>query len=347
MTRHPNARIHWSHRIFACISSLLVLAWAPVQAANIERAKIADSEVVRVRINDPRRYWNETGFREMTPPIRLSTQAHTSARTLIYLKIGDGGDLRTDTGPAGSRTIQYPPGSESDRVSMVMYRRNGVPGYTIDDVRGTRWDQNGRQYFHVYRASGPEPHAPLIGYEWPRDNASAASEATNRLTQILRTTALPNGYLSDAYYIYRFRQLNRCQGCHWPNKPTAHLASDRRPPWATDASGLYTPLAVLHDYAPLSAQSAFHDPNSADPYIKAHCGSPTGPSNAERLGSPGGYYYRCPDMTYPIGVRDMRRAVRDGDRYSESVCDARRYLFRRMDVSGRRHFSAAVRSCRR
>ena len=336
----------WPHRIFACISSLLVLVGAPVQAAHIERSTIAGSEVVRVRITDPRRYWNASGFREMTPSIRLSTQAHTSARTLIYLKIGDGGDLLTHSGPAGSRTIQYPPGSESDRVSMVMYRKNGLLGYTVDDVRGTRWDHNGREYFHVYRASGPEPHAPLIGYEWPRDNARAASEATERLTQILRTTALPNGYLSGDYYIYRFRQLNRCQGCHWPNKPSARRVSDRRPPWATDASGLYTPLAVLHDYAPLSAESAFHDPNSADPYIKAHCGSPTGPTNAERLGSPGGYYYRCPDMTYPIGVRDLRRAVRNGDRYSESVCDARRYLFGRLDLNGRRHFAAAMRSCR-
>jgi hypothetical protein len=52
-------------------------------------------------------------------------------------------------------------------------------------------------------------------------------------------------------------------------------------------------------------------------------------------------------MTYPIGVRDMRRAVRDGDRYSESVCDARRYLFERLDLNGRRHFAAAMRSCRR
>lgn len=345
MTERPNSRMHWPHRIFACISSLLVLAGAPVQAANIERSTIAGSEVVSVRITDPRRYWNAAGFHEMTPPIRLSTQAHTSARTLIYLKIGSG-DVLTHAGPAGSRTIQYPPGSESDRVSMVMYRKNGMLGYTIDDVRGTRWDHNGREYFHVYRASGPQPHAPLIGYEWPRDNARAASEATERLTQILRTTALPNGYSSGDYYIYRFRQLNRCQGCHWPNKPSASRVSDRRPPWATDASGLYTPLAVLHDYAPLSADSAFHDPNSADPYIEAHCGSPGGPTNAERLGTPGGYYYRCPGMTYPIGVRDMRRAVRDGDRYSESVCHARRYLFEHLDLDGRRHFAAVMRSCR-
>jgi len=168
--------MHWSHRIIACISSLLALAWAPVQAANIERSTIAGSEVVRVRVADPRRYWQKSGFREMTPPIRLSTQAHTSARTLIYLKIGDG-DVLTYSGPAGSRTIQYPPGSESDRVSMVMYRKNGMLGYTIDDVRGTRWDHNGREYFHVYRASGPEPHAPLIGYEWPRDNALSPAQS--------------------------------------------------------------------------------------------------------------------------------------------------------------------------
>ncbi len=328
------------------MSSVLALAGAPVHA-DIERSTIAGSEVMRVRIADPRRYWHATGFREMTPPIRVSLVAHSNAQTVIYLKIGDGGNVLTHPGPDGSLTIQYPPGSESDRVSMALYRENGTLGYTINDVRGIRWDHNGREYFHVYRASGPEPHAPLIGYEWPRDNARAAADAAEQLTQILRTTPLPNGYWSSNYDIRRFRQLNRCQNCHWPNKRGARLLSDRRPSWATDASGLYTPLSVLHDYAPLSTESAFHDPNSTDPYIQAHCGSHTGPTNAERFGSPGGYYYRCPDMAYPIGVRDLPRALHEGDRYSERVCDARSYLYRRLDANGKRHFAAAMRSCRR
>jgi hypothetical protein len=324
-----------------------MLAGAPVQAAHIERTTIAGSEVMLVRIADQRSYWRASGFRKMTPPIRVSLLAHSNSKTVIYLKIGDRGEVLTHPGPDGSLTIQYPPSSESDRVSMAMYRENGSVGYTINDVRGIRWDHNGREYFHVYRASGPEPHAPLIGYEWPRDNTNAAAEASDRLTQILRTTPLPNGYWSSDYDIYRFRQLNRCQGCHWPDKRGARRLSDRRPPWATDASGLYTPLAVLRDYAPLSAESAFHDPNTADPYIQVRCGSHTGPTNAERLGSPGGYYYRCPDMTYPIGVRDLPRAIRQGDLYSQSVCDARRYLYQHLDPNGKRHFSAAIQSCLR
>ena len=228
---------------------------------------------------------------------------------------------------------------------MALYRRNGSTGYTIDDVRGIRWDRNGREYFHVYKASGAGPHAPLIGYEWPRDNVNAAAEATERLTQILRTTPMPSGFWPSNYDIWRFRQLNRCESCHWPDKRVASMLYDRGPPWATDASGLYTPLAVLHHYAPLSAQSAFHDPNSTDPYIQAHCGSHTGPTNAERRGSPGGYYYRCPDMAYPIGVRDFPRALRQRDRYSQSVCNARRYLYRHLDADGKRYFAPAMRVC--
>ena len=60
---------------------------------------------------------------------------------------------------------------------MVRYRRSGQSdgsNFTVDDVRGTRCDANAREYFHVYRANDPQPNAPLEGYEWPRDNPTAA-----------------------------------------------------------------------------------------------------------------------------------------------------------------------------
>ncbi len=272
-------------------------------------------------------------------PIRVSLVAHSRVKTVIYLKISDSGNVQTRQGPGGTRTLQYPPGSESDRVSMVMYRCNGSTGYTIDDVRGIRWDRNGREYFTFTKPVVPGRMRHSLATNG-HGTVRAAADATERLTQILRTTPAPSGFWASNYDIWRFRQLNRCESCHWPEKRGARMLYDRGPPWATDASGLlYTPLAVMHHYAPLSAQSAFHDPNSNDPYIQAHCGSHTGPTNAERQGSPGGYYYRCPDGAYPIGVRDLSRALRQRDRYSQSVCNARRYLYRLLDADGKRYFA--------
>ncbi len=70
-TRYKNPRMRGSHRIIAYISCMLALTSTSIHTANIERETIAGSEVVRVRIPDPRHYWDAAGFREMTPPMRL------------------------------------------------------------------------------------------------------------------------------------------------------------------------------------------------------------------------------------------------------------------------------------
>jgi len=324
---------------FFCLLLLGALA-TTTHAALIERTPISGSEVVHVRIEQPQRYWRETGFKLMSPVVRVSVAAHTGARTLIYLRLGTGANIVTTTNTDAMPSIKYPGGSESDRVSMVRYQRGG-DSYTIDDVRGTRWDANGREYFHVYRASGPQPHAPLEGYEWPRDNPLSARAASDLLSKVVQNNLLPNGYRSSRSDVRRFTRLNRCESCHWADKAPASTMSDRGPPWATDGSGLYTPLGVLLDQAPLSAESSFHDPNTNDPYLVPRCGT----AEAELQGSPGGYYFSCNGSDYPIGVRDVSAGIRANDPYSHAICDARRYLYSHLDTLGQRYFKQAMDAC--
>ena len=179
------------------LSAMLLTASAAMAATGgVERTAVPGFSINELRIADPRRYWRQHGFKLMSPAIRVSVAAHTGARTQVFLRIGPEGDVRLRSTDGAALT--YPPGSEADRVSYVRYRSSGGLGYTIDDVRGTRWDEQGREWFHVYRASGPEPHAPLIGYEWLRDDNRAAREATRRLAQIVDSTLLPNA-LVNAY----------------------------------------------------------------------------------------------------------------------------------------------------
>ena len=79
---------------FFCLLLLGALA-TTTHAALIERTPISGSEVVHVRIEQPQRYWRETGFKLMSPVVRVSVAAHTGARTLIYLRLGTGANIVT------------------------------------------------------------------------------------------------------------------------------------------------------------------------------------------------------------------------------------------------------------
>ena len=92
----------------------------------------------RIEIADPRAYWRDQGFVELTPAIRVSVAP--GARTAIYLKIPEGARIGTRLLPAqGRATLILPPGSASDRVSLAA---SADGEWTVDDVRGTRWGGN-------------------------------------------------------------------------------------------------------------------------------------------------------------------------------------------------------------
>lgn len=295
-------------------------------------------EPSRIDIGDPRAYWRDQGFVELTPAIRVSVAP--GARTAILLKIPEGARIATRLLPAQNRaTFLLPPGSASDRVSLAA----GADGeWTVDDVRGTRWGVDGREYFHVYRPAGPDLHAPLVGYEWPRDDPNLAIAATTLLTALVRDTPAPFTALLPSWgEVARFRQLNRCDTCHVADKPMAETDRAVLPSWATDASGLYVPLAVLADRAPLSTSRMFHDPNSGEAFVTATC---AGQPAREHLGRRS-RWFSCPDDAVPIGTLDVPAGLAAGDPHVLRVCASRRYLFDRLDPAGREAFAAAFAAC--
>ena len=297
----------------------------------------ADPPVRRVEIADPARWWADNGFVALSPAIRVSVPP--GAQTVVYLAVG-AGRIATHWLPDQRRySLTLPPGSAADRVSFAT---DGAGHRTIDDVRGTRWDASGGEYFHVYRPVSGASGAPLAGYEWRRGDAAGEASATTLLAELIGRTPAPfGGPPADARDIRHFRALNRCQLCHVPDKPQARTPDDPLPPWATDGSGLYVPPAVLADDAPLSDTDDFDDPNEGDRYVAARCAA----APATLLGRSGDLWYGCADGGLPIGHRDVAAGRAAGDRYTAALCASRRYLWDRLDALGRRAFAAAFAAC--
>lgn len=298
---------------------------------------------LRIDIADPARHWRDSGFVELTPAIRVSVPA--GARTAIYLAIPDGATVRARMLPEqGRATLVLPPGSVSDRVGFTADEDGR---WTVEDVRGTRWGADGREYFHVYRPLTAAADAALAGYEWPRDDPHRAVEATALLTQMVRDLPQPfSGALPSWGSVARFRALNQCERCHVADKAEARADGAPLPPWATDASGLYVPLAVLGDRAPLSTTPFFDDPNAGDPFVAARCavGAAGEQPAQEHLGRRS-RWFSCPDGGVPVGIFDVAAALKAGDAHARLLCASRRYLFERMDADARRLFAASFAAC--
>jgi hypothetical protein len=295
-------------------------------------------QIRRIEIADPAHYWLDNGFVALNPAIRVSVQP--GAETVVYLKIGAGGPIATRYLPGQRRySLTLPPGSVADRVSFAT---DGAGYRTIDDVRGTRWDGAGGEYFHVYRPVSGGIDAPLAGYEWRRGDAAQQRAATSLLSDLIARTPAPFGDRpADAEDVERFRALNRCQLCHVADKPQARFPEEKLPPWATDGSGLYVPPAVLGDEAPLSDSDFFDDPNAGDRFVAPRCAS----APATLQGRSGGHWYGCADGSLPIGRRDVAAGRAAGDPYTARLCASRRYLYGRLDALGRKAFAAKFAAC--
>ena len=251
----------------------------------------ATDEPIKIEISDPSRFWKENGFVAIAPAIRVSVVP--GAETVVYLRMPEGSRLATSFLPDQRRfTIRFPPGSEADRVS---YSVLGDGSRVIDDVRGTRWDADGNQYFHVYRPADDSRNARLVGVEWHATDPRQQELATAQLIALIRSSSdqFPALHASGRV-LERFRTLNNCGDCHLANKAAAQSADEFLPPWQTDASGFYVPLAVLEDTAPLSSTSFFDDPNADDRFVSASC--KTGAVSRHDTGE--SHWFTCQDGSF-------------------------------------------------
>jgi hypothetical protein len=290
----------------------------------------------RIEVPDQRQYWRNGGFVALDPTIRISQPSGSSSNIIVYFKAPEGiGAARVD----GRLSLLLPPGSEADRVTFF---RAGPKGQTVADVRGGRIDEQGRNWFHVFRPTSGAAHASLVGFEWLVDDPQQAREAKKLLMDHVRhTPRAMRKAVPDESYATRFSRLNDCKACHFPDKAPAADPDQWLPLWPTDRAGWYVPLGVLLTRAPLSTTSSFHDPNHDDPFVTKQCKS--GPPNT--LSDDATRWFRCSDGSVPFAERDVARALVEGDAYAVRLCRSRRYFYDRMTPQARALFGEAFAEC--
>jgi len=326
---------------------VLALACAPAAATAANPPKAAETatpapppaDVKPVEIADPEHYWQAGGFIKLTTPVRISVARGTD--TLVYLKLPPTGTITTHYLADQKRmTFVFPAGTASDRVTIA---QGGDGKGFVSDVRGTRWGDDGTEYFRVLRPTSLAANAPLTGFEWPRKDAKAQAGATAELIKMMRAIGGKVKELAaSGRDLERFASLNECQSCHVANKPAGKNPDDPLPPWPTDGSGLYVPPAVLDDAAALSTADYFDDPNVGDKFVVAKCNSGKG---ANVLHEDGAGFYGCADQSMPVGHYDFTGAMKANEAHARDVCASRKYLFDRMDEAGRKAFAPAIAVC--
>lgn len=331
------------------IPSSSVIAWlllwmsTPLVAAPVA----SDSSAIGVeslRIEHPETFWQSNGFAEMVPSIRLPTTHDETDMIRVFLFIPEGKKLSSRYLDAQARpTLVFPPGTRADRVELLRYKDDsGRWDETVMDVRGTELSADGTQRFHVFRATGGEPHAPLKGWSWPAGDAVARQTATNALIEMAGKSGMPVNRPPLTHGGLRaLHRLNNCSSCHIPNhERSTTTATAPLPRRATDQAGFYTPLSVLLDEVPIAATRPL-DLNAGDPYVSVQCGL----RPAHLVKEDDWIWFRCDGDGIPIGSRDVVAGLRANDNYTRKVCEARRYLYEHMDTSAREAFAASFDVC--
>ncbi|NVB37290.1 hypothetical protein G6O69_05570 [Pseudenhygromyxa sp. WMMC2535] len=327
-----------------------VAAWALTRVPD-------DGPVRRLTIAEPWRHWEDEGFVEMVPPVRLPTATPGADDVAIWLRIPEGGVIETRRregdaagGAAGEATgeeageaasawiLAFPPGTIADRVESR--GRGGTRG--VIDVRGTELAEAGEEWMHTLRRDGGAKGG-LFGYEWPRSSTAAHAEATRLLLAELAEIP-PGSSMSEearAGYLSRIQTKNQCVTCHVHGRADNRREGERGVVnRGTDGSGFFTPQTVLLDEIPLERYGTI-DPNLRDPWVTLRC--PEGEAKLES--KKGRLLATCPDNAVPVGRFDLDKALSHGDERAERICAARRYLYAHLDERGREVFSPAISAC--
>ncbi len=297
------------------------------------------SGAFRIHIADPKSYWKQRGFITLAPTVRLAISAEGRPHVTVRLLLPNESQVTAHALPEqGRMTIVFPPGSEADRVSMKRYSG----GLTVADVRGSRIDSQGREWFHVYRPTSPAPGGPLVGYAWLRHDPRQRKQAHESLVEHVRTTPrLFTKRPPSRDVVDFFSRMNACEDCHFANKPAGTNPQDWLPLWPTDEIGWYVPLAVMLPELALSTTPRWHDPNASDALVERHCAR--GPAREQT--HPAGSWFRCDDGSVPYGLRDVALGMAQADTYTRALCRSRAYVFERMDAGAKKAFADVMAPC--
>ncbi len=308
--------------------------------------RTADPPLPALTIENPDRWWTDQGFVRLTPPIHLPTGGAERTRTEVWIKIPPKGVIRTRLLEAkGRHTLEFPAGTISDRVESWRPRGRDTQ-FRVADVRGVRLEPQGRQVFRVFRPSRPTADASLFGYEWPRDSVEKKQRVLAAMTaQMARGRGHAWRVAPDRRksVIKGYRRRSGCARCHaYDRDEITRGKSDIAVNRGTDASGLFVPLYILRDDAPLEFYRP-RDMNAADDCVSVACGDGEPGLLVEK--PDGARRYRCEDGSVPRGRLDWVCARAAGDGHAEAVCASRKYLYDHLDALGRKAFSKAFDTC--
>lgn len=294
-----------------------------------------DSGYAEVSIDDPWGRWAREGYVELVTAAHAPSSHESVDQVEIWCLLPEGSKIAVTDGPNGP-TLNFPPGSKLDRVEFA---GTGERRRVID-VRGTTIDETGRQHFHVFRKQGAGRGTLMFGFEWPRDDPRASAAATEAFVSRLRK--LPPGSKMEGEkldgYLGRLRAKNECAGCH----PLDRAANETQGEHGlvnrgTDASGFFSPLAVMRDTVAVERYGA-HDLNVPDPFVTVRCGASA--ADVADDGKP-----RCGDRVVPTAELDVRAGQEAEDPRVLAVCGSRRFLFDHLDAHGQRVFAADMAAC--
>ena len=295
-----------------------------------------------VRIDAPETYWTEGEFAEMTPPIHFPS-ADGREHTTVWLRLPPGALLTVRWRPDGTASLVYPPGTVADRADLA----DGTDPASVVDVRGTRFEEQGREVFHVLHRAGPELAGDLAGFEWQRGDTEATRLVTGRMVdRMANARGIDREDAIDDPELEQFARFDDCASCHVHDKPERRdhrsvAPGDPLPNRGTDTQGLYAVATVLQDSAPLETSRAL-DMNVDDPFVAVTCenGAP-----GRLVRRPRSRRYVCDDGGVPRGELDLKTAVQAGDPHALAVCRSRAYLFAHMTAEGRLAFANAFAEC--
>ncbi len=290
------------------------------------------------RIAQPQGHFAREGFVRMAPPLQLPGRASRRDWTDVWLRLPEHGQLDVLPDARGRLRLTYPNGTIADRVEFVSFGEPPNPTWSIADVRGTELVQ-GRELFHALRPTANTAHAPLEGFAWFRDDATASSAATEQLaTRVAKLAQVA----PQTEVVRRARANNQCASCHLHDR-------DDNASWrqfglvnrGTDHAGFFVVRTVLAGQAPLETYLP-HERNLNDPLIRFVCPNDGETSLASR-GDDG--LPHCASGRIPVGVLDVAKGLALHDRRTRDLCAARRYLGRHMTTRAREHYARALAEC--
>ncbi len=292
----------------------------------------------QVRIPNDIDYWAKNKYGEMVLPILLPTKRLVilNERIKIWLYIPPGKKISAKWIESQKRyTLVYPSGTIADRVEQVnsFTLPWGTHVRAIGDVRGTRIDDKGGEFFHVYGPSLKEEEW-ILGFEWPRVNQEVDKLAREKLIHLYFPNFEKEGASSRAAAGFR----TACTNCHKHDNPPRLMKSEL---FESDSAGFFNPIGVLQDSLAIRDQRPW-DWNADNSYISVWCGNIQ--VKAEVNGE-SRKYPACKNGEAPIGKLDLKLALQKGDAHAKALCESRRFLFNNMDSFARDSFKNAFEKC--